>query len=144
MKRTLLAMLCAGLLIGSSPRPGLTQDILPGRTGEVRAACAADYFRLCRDVPPGGGRVLICMNLNADKLSQRCFQAMTAWGLVAANAFKACLPDADRLCGHVPPGMGRGLACVLQNVDKLSQACRDALAGQEPFNGSPAPRRRFP
>jgi cysteine rich repeat protein len=130
-------MLCAGLLLASATQAALGQGIPPGRPSEVRAACTVDYLRFCRDVTPGGGRVIQCMKLHADKLSPRCFQAMTAWGLAAANAFKACLPDADRLCGHVPPGGGRGLACLMQNTDKLSQPCRDALAGQELFNDPP-------
>lgn len=141
LQRFVLAMLCAGVLAAALPRSGAGQTIMPDRTREVRAACAPDYFRLCRDVMPGGGRILACMNQNADKLSPRCFQALTAWGLAAANAFRACLPDAERFCAHVPPGMGRGLACLMQNADKLSPACRDALAGQDFFNGTPDPRR---
>jgi hypothetical protein len=31
----------------------------------------------------------------------------------------------------------------MQNADKLSPACRDALAGQDFFNGAPDPRRGF-
>src|SRR5262249_55492179 len=96
LKRSLAAMLCACLLTTALPRTGAAQAIMPDRTREVRAACAPDYFRLCRDVLPGGGRIIACMNQNADKLSPRCFQALTAWGLAAANAFRACLPDAER------------------------------------------------
>jgi hypothetical protein len=143
LNRSVLAMLCACLLVAALPRTGAAQNILPDRSRDVRAACAPDYFRLCRDVLPGGGRILACMNQNADKLSPRCFQALTAWGLAAANAFRACLPDAERFCAHVPPGMGRGLGCLMQNADKLSAACRDALAGQDFFNGAPDPRRGF-
>jgi len=141
VKRCLLAMLCTGLLMGSSPRAVVAQDLLPGRPRDVRLACAGDYFRFCRDVPPGGGRVILCMNLNADKLSPRCFQALTAWGLATASALKACLPDAERLCAHVPPGMGRGVTCLMQNADKLSRPCRDALSGQDFFDVPPDPRR---
>lgn len=123
-------MLCASLLVA---RPVTAQDVLLGRAADVRRTCAVDFLRFCRDVPPGRGRVLLCMHLNADRLSPRCFEAMTAWGLAAVNAFKSCLPDAQRYCSHVPPGMGRGLACILQNTDRLSPTCRDALEGQENF-----------
>jgi hypothetical protein len=133
-------MLCAGVLVALVPPPAAAQDILRGRTAEVRRACAVDFLRLCRDVPPGRGRVMACMQLNADRLSPRCFEAMTAWGLAAAGAFKACLPDAQRYCSHVPPGMGRGLACILQNADRLSPACREAIVGEEFFEPPPGPR----
>jgi hypothetical protein len=140
VKRSLTAMLCAGVLLAFSPPPSAAQDVLIGRPREARMACAADYMRFCRDVPPGGGRIILCMQLNADKLTPRCFQALTAWGLAAANAFKACLPDAQRFCNGVPPGMGRGIACILQNADRLSRPCREALAGQDFFEPTPGDR----
>lgn len=105
------------------------------RQREARIACAEDRLRLCADVPPGGGRMVACLHFNADKLSQRCFQAMTAWGLAVANAFKACQPDADRLCPGLPLRGPRGRACMAMNIDRLSKACLDALFGAEPFNG---------
>ena len=136
MKRSLLVLLCVGVLAASLPRAALAQGSLQVRQREAMIACAEDRARYCGDVPPGGGRIIACMRANADKLSQRCFQAMTAWGLAAANAFKACLPDADRLCPHLPPGGPRARRCMLRDADKLSRACSDALLGEEPFNGA--------
>ena len=107
LRRAFALVLCAGLLACLAPQPVAAQEILPGRTAAVRRACAVDFLRYCRDVPPGRGRIMVCMQLNADKLSPRCFEAMTAWGLAAAGAFKARLPDAQKYCSHVPPGMGR-------------------------------------
>jgi hypothetical protein len=43
--------------------------------------CAADMESLCSDVAQGEGRVLQCLNDNADKLSAVCDQAMTDVGL---------------------------------------------------------------
>ena len=129
MRRAFALVLCAGRC---SPAWHVAQPLRPRRS-DVRRRCAVDFLRYCRDVPPGRGRIMVCMQLNADKLSPRCFEAMTAWGLAAAGAFKACLPDAQKYCSHVPPGMGRGLACILQNADRLSPACREALFGEEFF-----------
>jgi hypothetical protein len=140
LRRAFALVLCAGLLACLAPQPVAAQEVLPGRTAAVRRACAVDFLRYCRDVPPGRGRIMVCMQLNADKLSPRCFEAMTAWGLAAAGAFKACLPDAQKYCSHVPPGMGRGLACILQNADRLSPACREAMVGDEFFEGPPGQR----
>ncbi len=137
MKRCLPVLLSISLIVGSLPLPAVAQPLRPEGP---RIACAADYMRFCRDVPPGGGRIILCMQLNADKLSPRCFQALTAWGLVAANAFKACLPDAQRFCRDVPPGGGRGVACLLQNADRLSRPCRDALSNQDFFEPPEGPR----
>ena len=136
MKTCLLVSLCAGLLTASLPQPGSAQDTVGLRQREAMAACAEDRDRFCGDVQPGRGRIIACMRFNADKLSQRCFQAMTAWGLARANAIKACLPDAEKLCPHLPPRGPRARMCLLQNADRLSGACGDALLGEEPFNGA--------
>jgi hypothetical protein len=131
MRRKFIGLLCAALLITSFPPSGSAQDTMQARRREAQIACAEDTARFCRDVPPGRGRIIACINEHADKLSQRCFQAMTAWGLVVANAIKACLPDAERLCPHLPPGRPRQRACLLQNADRLSKPCLDALIGED-------------
>jgi hypothetical protein len=143
MKRELIAGLALALLLASLPQRGAAQVLLPGeRARAVRQACAADLQRFCRDVLPGGGRLLRCLSRHADVVSQPCFQALTAWGLTAVNAFKMCLPDVATLCPGVPPQSGPALSCLQQNADKLSKACRDSLADQDLLNGSNgAPKR---
>ncbi|HEY7551742.1 MAG TPA: cysteine rich repeat-containing protein, partial [Hyphomicrobiaceae bacterium] len=99
MKRHLIAALCNAVVVVSLPGGGAAQGFQPGeRARAVRMACEADYQRFCRDVPAGGGRIMRCLSRHADLVSQPCFQALTVWGLTAANAFRMCLPDVDRLC----------------------------------------------
>jgi hypothetical protein len=143
MKRALVAVLSIALLMALLPERGVAQGFLPGeRARAVRQACAADWQRYCRDVPPGGGRILRCLSRHADLVSQPCFQALTAWGLTAVNAFRMCLPDVAALCPGVPPQSGPALACLQQNADKLSKGCRDSLADQDLLNGgNGAPKR---
>ena len=38
--------------------------------------CRGDYDRLCGGVPPGGGRILACLQNHASQLSAACGQAM--------------------------------------------------------------------
>ena len=118
MKRHLAAALCASLVAASQPHAGWAQGFLPGeRARAVRMACAADYMRYCGDVPIGGGRIVRCLTRHADVVSQRCFQALTVWGLTAVNAFKACLPDADRLCASIQDVKDRVRYCsVCSNI----------------------------
>ena len=101
-----------------------------------------DYWRFCRGVPPGGGRIVICLNAHADQLSEACFQTLTVLGLEFAATLKACQPDYDRMCANVPPGFGRGLDCLMRNADALSAPCRAALEGGEPFDAAPEPPSR--
>ncbi len=141
-KRSLIAALRVAVVLASLPLPVAAQDFLPGeRARAVRTVCAADYQRFCRDVPPGGGRIVRCLTRHADLVSQPCFQALTVWGLTAANAFRMCLPDVDRLCSHLPPRSGQALACLVQNADKLSNECRNTLTDLDLLNGRAAPQR---
>ena len=141
-RRGLIAALGVALILVSLPLVAAAQDFLPGeRARAVRMACAADFQRFCRDVPPGGGRILRCLSRHADLVSQPCFQALTVWGLTAANAYRMCLPDVERLCGSLPPRSGQALACLAQNADKLSKACRDSLTDLELLNDRAAPQR---
>lgn len=96
----------------------------------LAGACASDYFRLCPGVAPGGGRILVCLNAQAEKLSQSCFQALAERGLAFAGVVKLCKPDFERLCPNVTPGLGRGLECLMDNAERVSSPCRDALATQ--------------
>jgi hypothetical protein len=41
----------------------------------LRAACSDDAARLCAGVPPGGGRVIACLQQHQDSLSDKCRQA---------------------------------------------------------------------
>jgi Cysteine rich repeat len=44
----------------------------------LRQACSVEFRRYCSGVPFGGGRVLACLQGNADRLSPRCGSAMQA------------------------------------------------------------------
>lgn len=129
-------------MLSSLPLAATAQDFLPGeRARAVRMACAMDFQRFCRDVPPGGGRILRCLSRHADLVSQHCFQALTVWGLTAANAYRMCLPDVERLCPQLPPRSSQALACLADNADKLSKACRDSLSDLDLLNGRATPQR---
>jgi len=42
----------------------------------ARAACETDIQRLCADVQPGGGRILVCLKQHKDQVSDGCRQAV--------------------------------------------------------------------
>jgi hypothetical protein len=92
------------------------------------AACAADARRLCPGIRPGGGRILVCLNSQAESLSQDCFQALAERGLATAAALRLCRPDFERLCPGTAPGKGRALECLLAKREDVSPECSDALS----------------
>jgi hypothetical protein len=48
--------------------------------------------------------------------------------LLAQAAQHPCLDDAKKLCPGVEPGQGRVAACLQQNKEQLSQACKSRIA----------------
>ena len=42
----------------------------------LRQACMADVRSVCAGIQPGGGRIMQCMQQNADRLSAGCRQAI--------------------------------------------------------------------
>ncbi len=95
----------------------------PGeRVIEMVDACRDDYREFCPGVPPGGGRILSCLQDNKADLSPRCYKAFTV-----AAAIRSCTPDYHALCSHVPPGEDRAVQCLGDHADEVSETCSRAL-----------------
>ncbi|WP_072396829.1 hypothetical protein [Hyphomicrobium sp. CS1GBMeth3] len=129
-----LAVLLGILCVAS---PVAAQEMRTAQALPMRQACAQDYMRFCRGVLPGGGRIIDCLNANAERLSQTCFQTLALRGLSSAGALRACTADYNRLCRGTVPGWGRGLACLVDNLDKVSPTCRNLLDKQPLFDDEP-------
>jgi cysteine rich repeat protein len=41
-------------------------------TAAQRDACKGDYQKYCKDVTPGGGRIIACLAKESDKLTPAC------------------------------------------------------------------------
>ena len=48
------------------------------QTGDGRGACKADYDKYCAGTPPGGGRVVACLNKQLPQLSDACRQVLAS------------------------------------------------------------------
>ena len=47
-------------------------------TAEQRNACMGDYEKYCKDVTPGGGRIIACLEKESDKITPACKKVLTA------------------------------------------------------------------
>lgn len=89
--------------------------------------CRADMQKYCKDVKPGGGRMMQCMKEHEADLSAEC-RGRIVEGRKRMEAFsEACKADAETLCKGIEPGQGRIMRCMLDNKDKLSPACREKM-----------------
>lgn len=132
-------------VLGSSPlkaetAPSPAQTPSAGPTvGAVLDACQADMKMLCGSEPFPGG-LMRCMRQSRKKLSQGCQATMAELRRDAGERREAmrpamqamrqaCEADVKSVCGTVEPGRGRLMACMRENRDKVSDACKTAMAG---------------
>lgn len=110
--------------MAQSPSVGPGKD---GR-GEFRAACQSDVTKLCAGAEKGKGGRMGCLRQNLDKLEPACRSAVDQRIARIDAVRQACETDRKTLCGNVEAGRGAVAACMKANNEKLSPACREALA----------------
>jgi hypothetical protein len=110
------------------------QEKLTARIAKLQSACAKDIKKYCKDVTPGEGRVIYCMQAHEDKISPQCtFELEDELTSVQnslddlKNAISACKAEITGVCGKVVPGQGRIAACLLANKSTASKDCADAI-----------------
>lgn len=94
--------------------------------------CKADYEKFCKDVKPGHGRIIKCMNEHKDDLSAECKEKIAARKEKRQEAHeaweKACGDDVKSLCADVKAGHGAIRKCLRENKEKLSDGCKSFMA----------------
>jgi hypothetical protein len=117
------------------------KDVKPGE-GRV-AACLkeheSDLSQACRDRKAlkqkgrqgrrGGGKGAVCAREYGQGFSSGFksgfkMRSGQGGGRRSGAGAKVCAADAQKLCGEVKPGEGRVKACLLENLDKLSDGCK--------------------
>ena len=107
---------------------------LTAKITKLESACARDIRKYCRDVTPGEGRMIYCMQAHEDKISPKCaFELGEAASSVqsSADALKdavvACKAEITGVCGKTVPGQGRIAACLIANKSTASKDCAEAI-----------------
>ena len=104
-------LLCAGAV----DRVSAADDKLP---------CAEEIAKHCKEVKPGGGRILDCLNEHQKELSVSCKKKLEESKKKLMEAQQACTEDMGKFCKDVQPGRGRILKCLREHSQELSSACR--------------------
>ena len=95
-----------------------------GKAQEPAEACKADVEKFCKDVTPGGGRIMACLKAYEDKISEGCKATREKGkerGMEKMKKFmEACKTDMDKLCKDVKGGHGEKVRCLKQYYKSLS------------------------
>jgi hypothetical protein len=91
-----------------------------------REACKGDVERFCKDVKPGGGRIMECLKQHEAELSPQC-KAVGEQMKAKMEAMKAaCGVDAQKYCSEIPKGPPQFI-CLKSNQDRVSATCKAEL-----------------
>jgi hypothetical protein len=105
---------------------------------ETPRPCADEFERFCKDVPPGLGKMIICLAEHRTELSPACRDKVDKAVTKLEKAKQDCASDIATFCPAVTPGRGRLIDCLKKQPDKLTPACRahvlrlDALPAGQP------------
>ena len=124
--------------VGSaSAETNLGKTILEKLTAKVTKlenTCASDIKKYCKDVTPGEGRMIYCMQAHEDKISPKCTYelgeaaaSLQATADVLKYGVVACKAEIAGVCGKIQPGQGRIAACLIANKSTASKDCADAI-----------------
>jgi hypothetical protein len=88
-------------------------------------ACVNDLQSYCRDVRPGQGRILKCMEEHENNLSPGCKA-----NLATMEKEHPCADDIIRYCGNIQRGEGRIVQCLKENENQLTPQCNAKIQAQ--------------
>jgi Cysteine rich repeat len=107
---------------------------LAAKVTKLENACASDIKKYCKDVTPGEGRMIYCMQAHEDKITPKCAYELgdTAGSVQATSDLLkdgviACKAEITGVCGKIQPGQGRIAACLIANKSTASKDCADAI-----------------
>jgi hypothetical protein len=90
--------------------------------------CQADAEKFCKDVKPGGGRIIECLKSHETELSSECRSRGAELREARQELKSACKDDIRKFCGDVKVGAGRILRCMKEHEPELSDACKKERA----------------
>jgi hypothetical protein len=93
--------------------------------------CKVDANNQCKNIPPGGGRLIACLKAHETDLSLPCKEKLAAGNAKMEKIKQACQPDAEKFCKRIKPGDGRIAACLKSHESELAPSCQKLVARVE-------------
>ena len=99
-----------------------------GFAGEkIDGACRSDVKKLCKDVKPGEGRKMECLQDHKRQVSDECKNNIKERRQEKARHENACRRDRRKFCKDVKNSEGKGWNCLKSHKSELSEECRETL-----------------
>jgi len=107
----------------------MLQGVVPGIAFSAdtpgQRACMDELEKFCKDVRPGEGRIIKCLQEHDSELSGACRDKVQSVTKKLEEAKQACAPDIGKFCKDVKPGDGRLIKCLTPHFEELTPACRE-------------------
>jgi hypothetical protein len=94
---------------------------------QMAGPCTETVARHCKDVTPGGGRIMKCLDAHRDDQSIACRDWLDGQKERLRDLNAACAEEIARLCSFDPPDGIRIYQCLESNYIALKIDCRDKL-----------------
>jgi hypothetical protein len=94
---------------------------------EVTGPCRETIIKYCKDVVPGGGRIMRCLNEHRDDQSIACKDWLEDQSKSINELMSACPEEIAKLCNIDPPDKFRIFLCLNDNYVSLKMDCRSKL-----------------
>jgi len=115
-KRLGLAAAVLAAVLGAPPSPA-----------QVAGPCAETVTKYCKDVVPGGGRLMKCLNEHRDDQSIACRDWVEEQQKSVNDLIAACPVEIATLCSVDPTDKVRIYLCLQGNYTALKVDCRSKL-----------------
>jgi hypothetical protein len=94
---------------------------------QIAGPCAETVTKFCKDVTPGGGRIMQCLNDHRDDQSMACRDWLQDQNKSLKELNTSCAEEIARLCSFDRPDDIRMYRCLQENYVALKSDCRDKL-----------------
>jgi len=99
--------------------------------------CSADIANFCKDVKPGRGAIMKCLEQHENQLSDACraYEATMEKTRVESREAKmhqmrirqACKDDMAKFCKDAGPAQGGSIKCLKEHENELSTPCNESI-----------------
>jgi hypothetical protein len=89
--------------------------------------CADEIEKFCKEVKPGGGRIMECLKAHEAELCTSCKGKLIELQGFIKDCEHACSGDIAQFCKEIQPGGGRIVKCLREHDKQLSPTCSAKL-----------------